>query len=133
MLRTSCLLGIIFIHLLYIKSNDGGGSRKAKRVDRKLKTKNMKKLLFSALLLAGLSTFTSCKKAYSCECKTTYTDGNGDGISLTQVSALDEKMKEKQATSSCKESQTQMNAVNADLNADPTGPYEDIASTCIVK
>jgi len=93
----------------------------------------MKKVLFSALLLAGLSTFTSCKKAYSCECKTTYTDGNGDAITLTQVSALDEKMKEKQATSSCKESQTQLNVVNADLNADTAGTYDDIKSTCLVK
>jgi hypothetical protein len=93
----------------------------------------MKKLLLSVLVLASVSTFTSCKKSYSCECKTTYTDGAGDANTLTQVSSLSEKMKEKQATASCKESQTQMNSVNADLNADPTGPYFDIATTCAVK
>ena len=42
-------------------------------------------------------------------------------------------MKEKQATATCKESQTQMNSVNADLDADPTGPYFDLATTCAVK
>jgi hypothetical protein len=93
----------------------------------------MKKVLLSVLVLASISTFTSCKKSYSCECKTTYTDGNGDVITLTQTSPLSEKMKEKQASASCKESQTQMSYVNADLNTDPTGPYEDIATTCAIK
>jgi hypothetical protein len=76
---------------------------------------------------------TSCKKVYSCECKTTYTDGNSDLITLTQVKSIDEKMKEKQATASCKESEEQMNYVNNDLNEDPTGPYTDIKSTCALK
>ncbi|MBP6755759.1 MAG: hypothetical protein KA210_06400 [Bacteroidia bacterium] len=93
----------------------------------------MKKVLLSVLVLASVSMFTSCKKSYSCECKTTYTDGNGDVITLTQTSPLSEKMKEKQASASCKESQTQMSYVNADLNTDPTGPYEDIATTCAIK
>jgi hypothetical protein len=93
----------------------------------------MKKVLLSVLVLATISTFTSCKKSYSCECKTTYTDGDGDVITLTQTSPLSEKMKEKQASASCKESQTQMSYVNADLNTDPTGPYEDIATTCAIK
>jgi hypothetical protein len=93
----------------------------------------MKKIVLSALLLASMSVVTSCKKTYSCECKTTYTDGNSDVITLTQVKSIDEKMKEKQATASCKESEAQMNYVNDDLNADPTGSYYDINSTCAIK
>ncbi len=93
----------------------------------------MKKIVLSALLVTSVFVVTSCKKSYSCECKTTYTDGNFDQITLTQVKSIDEKMKEKQATASCKESETQMNYVNDDLNADPTGTYYDIKSTCTLK
>lgn len=93
----------------------------------------MKKLIIAAIVVASMSTVTSCKKSYSCECKTTYTDGNFDQITLTQVNSISEKMKEKQATASCKETQEQMNVVNNDLNEDPTGSYFDIKSTCALK
>ena len=93
----------------------------------------MKKVLFSALLLAGLSTFTSCKKAYSCECKTTYTDGDGDAMTLTQVSSLDEKMKESQADASCAQTEEQMNAQNAAIVADDNNDYDAMVTACEVK
>jgi hypothetical protein len=92
-----------------------------------------KKLIVASLVLISAAFTTSCKKSYGCECKTTYTDGNGDLITLTQTKAIDEKMKEKQATASCTESEAQMTYVNNDLNADPTGSYEDIKTTCILK
>jgi hypothetical protein len=93
----------------------------------------MKKLVIAVIVVASMSTITSCKKSYSCECKTTYTDGNGDLMILTSVNSLSEKMKEKQATASCKETQDQMNVVNNDLNEDPTGTYADIKSACALK
>ena len=93
----------------------------------------MKKVLFSVLFLASISTFTSCKKSYSCLCVTSYTDDNGDPQTLLVTSPLSEKMKEKQASSSCDATEAQMNYVNADLNADPTGPYEDIATICAIE
>lgn len=86
----------------------------------------------SVALMAGL-TFTSCKKSYSCECKTTYTDGNGDVVTLTAIEPLSEKMKDKQANSACNATAAQMKVVNNDLNSDPTGVYEDLATTCTVK
>ncbi len=93
----------------------------------------MKKLVLSAFVLVCLSAMTSCKKSYSCECVTTYTDGNGSEVTLTQVKAMDEKMKDAQASASCKETEAQMNYVNDDLNADPNGTYADISSACSVK
>ena len=93
----------------------------------------MKKVLFSVLFLASISTFTSCKKSYSCVCVTSYTDDNGDPQTLSVNSPFSEKMIEKQASSSCDATETQMNSVNADLNADPTGPYEDIATICDIE
>jgi hypothetical protein len=83
-------------------------------------------------LMAGL-TFTSCKKSYSCECNTSYTDGNGDQITLTKIEPLSEKMKDNQASSACNATAAQMKVVNDDLNADPTGVYEDLKTTCTVK
>ena len=104
-----------------------------------IKTKNIMKTMrkitsicAGVALMTGL-TFTSCKKSYSCECKTTYTDGNGDPITLTSIEPLSEKMKDKQATSACNATAAQMKVVNDDLNADPTGVYEDLTTTCAVK
>lgn len=90
----------------------------------------MKKVLLSVLFLASISTITSCRKSYSCVCVTSYTDDNGDPQTLLVTSPLSEKMKEKQASSSCDATETQMNYVNADLNADPTGTYYDITTIC---
>jgi len=93
----------------------------------------MKKVLLSVLVLASISTITSCQKSYSCVCVTSYTDDNGDPQTLLVNSPLSEKMKEKQASSSCDATETQMNSVNADLNADPSGPYDDIATICDIE
>ena len=90
----------------------------------------MKKVLLSVLFLASISTITSCRKSYSWVCVTSYTDDNGDPQTLLVISPLSEKMKEKQASSSCDATETQMNYVNADLNADPAGTYYDIATIC---
>lgn len=93
----------------------------------------MKKLFITTIVIASMASFTSCKKAYSCECVTTYTDTTGTAITLTQVKSIDEKMKEKQAESTCNQSEDQMNYVNDDLNSDTNGIYEDLNTTCALK
>ena len=96
-----------------------------------MKKRTVTVLMAAATIIA--MTTTSCKKSYSCECVTTYTDGAGDSWTLTKIDPIDEKMKDKQASAACAATQDQMKYVNDDLNADPTGPYVDITSTCKVK
>jgi len=92
----------------------------------------MKKVLFSALLLAGLSTFTSCKKSYSCEC-TTVTTVDGVSESSSQIVALGEKMKEKQGDASCDQTEAQMNSLNDEIVADVDNNYDDLTTVCDLK
>jgi hypothetical protein len=90
----------------------------------------MKKVLFSALLLAGLSTITSCKKDHACSCSTVTTV---DGVSETsiQIVSLGEKMKEKQGEASCDQTEIQMNTLNDELVADTSNvSYDDLTTTC---
>lgn len=51
----------------------------------------MKKVLFSVLFLASISTFTSCGKSYSCVCVTSYTDDNGDPQRIVKLRRINEK------------------------------------------
>lgn len=93
----------------------------------------MKKVLLSVLVLASISTFTSCKKSYSCECKTVTTI---DGVSETssQVVALGEKMKEKQGEATCDQTEIQMNSLNDEIIADTDNvSYDDLTTTCDLK
>ena len=88
-------------------------------------------LLITVFFVSGM--ITSCKKDYSCECVTTYTDGNGDPVTITKTESMNAKMKLSQASESCMVTEEQMNHVNDDLNTEPTGMYEDLLSTCSVK
>ena len=91
----------------------------------------MKKVLLSVLFLASISTITSCGKSYSCVCVTSYTDDNGDPQIVSKSSPFSEKMREKQASSSCDATETQMNSVNEDLKA--AGTYTDIGTVCDIE
>ncbi len=92
----------------------------------------MKKVLFSALLLAGLSTITSCKKDYSCECTTAAVIG-GDVVTTTKIVALSEKMKEKQGNAACDQTQDQMNSFNSEIISDTANVYDALATECTLK
>jgi hypothetical protein len=92
----------------------------------------MKKVLFSALLLAGLSTITSCKKDYSCECTTAAVIGV-DVVTSTKIVALSEKMKEKQGDAACAQTETQMNSLNNEIVADVDNVYDALVTTCDLK
>jgi hypothetical protein len=93
----------------------------------------MKKVVLSALLLAGLTTMTSCKKVYSCECSTLATTINNDVLTTSKVYSLDEKMKESQADASCAQTEEQMNAQNAAIVADDNNDYDAMVTACEVK
>jgi hypothetical protein len=93
----------------------------------------MKKVVLSALLLAGLTTMTSCKKVYSCECSTVVTTINNDVLTSTEIFSLDEKMKEAQADASCAQTEEQMNAQNAAIVADDNNDYDAMVTACDVK
>ncbi|MEI8136059.1 MAG: hypothetical protein WCH21_01915 [Bacteroidota bacterium] len=93
----------------------------------------MKKVVLSALLLAGLTTMTSCKKVYSCECSTLATTINNDVLTITKVYSLEQKMKEKQADASCAQTEEQMNAQNAAILADVNNDYDAMVTVCDVK
>jgi hypothetical protein len=93
----------------------------------------MKKVVLSALLLAGLTTMTSCKKVYSCECSTVVTTINNDVLTSTEIFSLDEKMKEAQADASCSQTEEQMNAQNAAIVADDNNDYDAMVTACDVK
>jgi hypothetical protein len=93
----------------------------------------MKKVLFSAILLVNLTTITSCKKAYSCEC-TTVSTINGVSEETTSSIPLSEKMKEKQGEASCNQTEDQMNSLNDELVADTANvTYDDLTTTCDLK
>jgi hypothetical protein len=93
----------------------------------------MKKVVLSALLLAGLTTMTSCRKVYSCECSTVATTFNNDVLTSTKIFSLDEKMKEGQADASCAQTEEQMNAHNAAIVADENNDYDAMVTACDVK
>ena len=93
----------------------------------------MKKVVLSALLLAGLTTMTSCKKVYSCDCSTVATTINNDVLTTSKVYSLDEKMKESQADASCAQTEEQMNAQNAAIVADDNNDYDAMVTACEVK
>lgn len=93
----------------------------------------MKKVVLSALLLAGLTTMTSCKKVYSCDCSTVATTINNDVLTTSKVYSLDEKMKESQADASCAQTEEQMNAQNAAIVADDNNDYDAMVTVCEVK
>ncbi len=94
----------------------------------------MKKLVLSALVIASMSVVTSCKKSYSCECTTRAVTLNGDIINpSTKVVALSEKMKEKQADASCKQTEDQMNAVNTGIVNDSNNDYVSMETGCAIK
>ena len=93
----------------------------------------MKKVVLSALLLAGLTTMTSCRKVYSCECSTVVTTINNDVLTSTEIFSLDEKMKEAQADASCSQTEEQMNAQNAAIVADDNNDYDAMVTACDVK
>lgn len=90
-------------------------------------------IIMTAMSAIIALTSISCKKSYSCECVTTYTDGAGNFQYVTKIQPISEKMKDRQASAACSVSQEQMNTVNNDINTDLTGPYYDISSTCAVK
>lgn len=93
----------------------------------------MKKVVLSALLLAGLTTMTSCKKVYSCECSTVASTFNNDVLTSKEIFSLDEKMKEAQADASCAQTEEQMNAQNAAIVADENNDYVTMVTACEVK
>lgn len=94
----------------------------------------MKKVVFSALLLAGLTTMTSCKKAYSCECVTNVETENGDPYTTSKIVSLDQKMKEKQAVAACDQTSSQIAAQNQEIiNNDPNEEYVSMTTVCSVK
>jgi hypothetical protein len=93
----------------------------------------MKKLFITAMVIASVSSITSCKKVYSCECVTTV-DISGVTETTTEVIELTEKMKEKQAESACNQSEDQMNSLNDELVADTDNvSYDDLNTTCSLK
>jgi len=92
----------------------------------------MKKLLLSVLVLAGISTFTSCKKEYSCECTTVATI-DGEIVSTSKIVALGEKMKEKQGNAACDQTESQMNSLNTEIVADSANVYDFLATVCELK
>ena len=93
----------------------------------------MKKVVLGALLLAGITTMTSCKKVYSCECSTVATTFNNDILTSTKIFSLDEKMKIAQADASCAQTEEQMNAQNAVIVADLNNDYGAMITTCDLK
>lgn len=96
---------------------------------KKSKIKNLS-IIFG--IIAVSSTVISCKKSYSCDCRTTYTDNKNIVRSLTKSEPISARMKYRQAEASCNQTEYQMNAVNANLNTDPFGKYYDITSICAV-
>jgi hypothetical protein len=55
-------------------------------------------LLFSAAVLVAASSFTSCKKDYTCECTSTYTYG---GVSTTSNYSATAHLKKSDAKTWC--------------------------------
>lgn len=94
----------------------------------------MKKVVLGALLLAGITTMTSCKKVYSCECKTVVETETSDPYTVSKVFSLDQKMKEAQADASCAQTSSQISAQNQEIiNNDPNDEYVSMVTTCSVK
>ena len=93
----------------------------------------MKKLVIAAIVLASMSTITSCRKSYSCECVTAYTDDNGDINVVSEVISIGEKMKEKQAGATCDQTEIQMNKVNDDLELNVANNISDASTACDLK
>jgi hypothetical protein len=90
----------------------------------------MKKIVLSAIVLASMFAITSCKKTYSCECKTTLKDpSTGATETHTETKPISQKMKEKQAQSACNQTAEQIVATTYTFSAG----YYDVTSVCGIK
>lgn len=90
-------------------------------------------IVLSALTIASLS---SCKKQYSCECKSTYSISGGSSQVDTQIHTYSEKMKEKQAESACDDTESKLTKTNNDYANDVTyfsGETVSAKTLCEVK
>lgn len=88
----------------------------------------MKKVIILSMAIGALS-FASCKKAYSCECKTEVS-GGGSSISNTVSEQYSEKMKEDQAKSSCDATKK---IVENQAKKDWDGSGASVSTSCTIK
>ena len=95
----------------------------------------MKKTILLTII-AIAATFTSCKKSYSCECTSSFTETGYGTYSETTIDAYSEKMKEKQAIAACKETESKLSYANAGHAEDIeylTGDITTVSTSCEVK
>jgi hypothetical protein len=93
---------------------------KSKNVFLELKSKKMKKVVLAAVVLGTLS-MVSCRKEWTCECTSVYTDTDS-GISATSV----------ESTTLNKLKPSQVDAVCNSLGAAESTPTSSLVRTCEV-
>lgn len=88
------------------------------------------------LLIATAATYSSCKKSYSCECTSSFTETGYGTYSETTIDTYSEKMKEKQAKAACKETESKLSYANAGHAEDIeyfSGDITTVSTSCVVK
>ena len=89
-------------------------------------------LLIAVFVVSGMA--ISCKKSYSCACRTIFTVSGSDPETLTRVEPLTEKMTKKQAKAACAQAEKQMSdnntIINYGLSSPSSGVEVTVLSTC---